>query len=163
MKKLYILVIAMISVSSLFAQNHSRNDYGNDGYRNDNKQWGYSQQNNGRNDYRKDGYDKNNQQPVYNQQNKDYNDRNYLNNDHYYNGQQQQMQERDRRAAIDRVNHDYDQRINMYRNDRSLNGYERNRRIAQAQRERQQKIGSFGKGIITGAIVGVIAGVLLSK
>jgi len=139
MKKLYILVIAMISVSSLFAQDRSRNNYGNEPYRNDNKQW------------------------VYNQQNKDNADRAYSNNDRYYNGRGQQMRERDRRAAIDRVNHDYDQRINQFRSDRSLNAYERNRRIAEAQRERQQKIGSFGKGIVTGAIVGLIAGVLLSK
>jgi len=139
MKKLYILVIAMISVSSLFAQDRSRNNYGNEPYRNDNKQW------------------------VYNQQNKGNADRAYSNDDRYYNGRQQQMQEKDRRAAIDRVNHDYDQRINRFRSDRSLNAYERNRRIAEAQRERQQKIGSFGKGMVTGAIVGLIAGVLLSK
>ena len=139
MKKLYILVIAMISVSSLFAQDRSRNNYGNEPYWNDNKQW------------------------VYNQQNKDNADRAYSNNDRYYNGRQQQMRERDKRAAIDGVNQDYDQRINQFRSDRSLNVYERNRRIAEAQRERQQKIGFFGKGIVTGAIVGLIAGVLLSK
>jgi len=145
MKKLYILVIAMISVSSIFAQGRSRNDYGN------NTRW---------NDR---------QQPVYNQQNQGYNDRNYSQNDRYskydrnYNGQQQQMQERDRRAAIDRVNQDYDQRINQYRNDRSINSYERNRRIAMAQREREQRIGSFGKGLITGGIIALVAGVLMSK
>jgi len=139
MKKLYILVIAMISVSSLFAQDHSRNNYQKDTYRNNDKQQAYSQ-------------------PY-----KNYNDRAYTNDDRYYNGRQPQIQEKDRRAAIDLMNRDYDQRISRFRNDRSLNAYERNRRIAEAQRERQQKIGSFGKGMVTGAIVGLIAGVLLSK
>jgi len=138
MKKLYILVIAMISVSSLFAQDHSRNNYQQDTYRNNDKQQAYSQ-------------------PY-----KNYNDRAYTNDDRYYNGRQPQIQEKDRRAAIDLMNRDYDQRISRFRNDRSLNAYERNRRIAEAQRERQQRIGSFGKGLITGAVVGLIASVLFS-
>jgi len=138
MKKLYILVIAMISVSSLFAQDHSRNNYQQDTYRNNDKQQAYSQ-------------------PY-----KNYNDRPYTNDDRYYNGRQPQIQEKERRAAIDLVNRDYDQRISRFRNDRSLNAYERNRRIAEAQRERQQRIGSFGKGLITGAVVGLIASVLFS-
>ncbi len=137
MKKLYIFLIAMISVSAVFAQDRGRNNYQKDNYRQDNKQWGYNQSN---------GNDRG---------------RGYADNDRYYNGRQ--LQERDRRAAIDIVNRDYDQRIYSYRNSRSMNRYERDRRIAEAQRERQQKINSFGKGAITGAIVGLIAGVLLSK
>lgn len=137
MKKLYVLLLAMISVGSVFAQN--RGDYHQEnGYSRNDKKWEYNQ-------------------PGYNNQ-----DRNYPNHDPRYN-QQQQMQERDRRAAIDRVNRDYDQRIMRYRNDRSMNRYERDRRIADAQRERQQKINSFGKGIIAGAIVGLIAGAIFSN
>ena len=138
MKKLYIFFIAMISVSTIFAQDHGKNNYQKDNYQKDNKQWGY------------------------NQQNDNYKNSGYSNDDHYYNGKQQQIQEKDRRAAIDRVNRDYDQRISRYRNDRSINSYERDRRITQTQRERQQQINSFGKGAITGAIVGLIAGALFS-
>ncbi len=138
MKKLYIFFIAMISMSTLFAQDR------------------------GRNNYQKDNYSRDNKQGAYQQQQDNNKDRGYSNNDHYYNGKQQQMQEKDRRAAIDRVNRDYDQRISRYRNDRSMNPYERDRGIAEAQRERQQQINSFGKGAIAGAIVGLIAGVLFS-
>jgi hypothetical protein len=138
MKKLYVFLIAMISVSTIFAQDR------------------------GKNNYQKDNYQENNKQRGYNQQNDNYKDRAYSNDDHYYNGKQQQIQEKDRRAAINRVNRDYDQRISRYRNDRSINSYERDRRVAQAQRERQQQISSFGKGAITGAIVGLIAAALFS-
>jgi len=138
MKKLYIFFIAMISVSTIFAQDRGKNNYQKDNYQKDNKQWGY------------------------NQQNDNYKNRSYSNDDHYYNGKQQQMQEKDRRVAVDRVNRDYDQRISHYRNDRSLNVRERDRRIAEAQRERQQQLSSFGKGAIAGAIVGLIAGAIFS-
>jgi len=138
MKKLYILFIAMISVSTLFAQDRGKNGFQKNNYQQDNKQWGYSQQND------------------------NYKERGYSNDTHYYNGKQQQMQGKDRRAEIDRVNRDYDQRISRYRNDRSMNSYDRDRRIAEAQRERQQKIGSFGTGMVAGAIVGLIAGAIFS-
>lgn len=138
MKKLYIFIIAMISVSTIFAQDRGRNNYQKDNYQQNNKDWSYNQP--------KDNY----------------RDKGYAKNDRYYNSQQQQMDERQRRAEIDRVNRDYDQRINRFRNDRSMNSYERDRRIADMQRERQQKISSFGKGAVAGAIVGLIAGVLLS-
>jgi len=138
MKKLYVFFIAMISMSTLFAQNRGKNNYQKDNYSQDNKQRGY------------------------NQQNDNYKDRSYSNDDHYYNGKQPPIREKDRRAAIDRVNRDYDQRISQYRNDQSINSYERDRRIARAQSERQQQINSFGKGAIAGAIVGLIAGVVFS-
>jgi outer membrane protein assembly factor BamD (BamD/ComL family) len=138
MKKLYILFIAMISMSTLFAQDRGKNNFQKNDYQQGNKQWGY------------------------NQQNDNYKDKGYSNDAHYYNARQQQMQEKNRRAEIDRVNRDYDQQIGRYRNDRFMNSYDRDRRIAEAQRERQQKISSFGKGIVTGAIVGLIAGAIFS-
>jgi hypothetical protein len=138
MKKLYILFIAMISMSTLFAQDRGKNNFQKNDYQQGNKQWGYSQQND------------------------NYKDKGYSNDAHYYNARQQQMQEKNRRAEIDRVNRDYDQQISRYRNDRFMNNYDRDRRIAEAQRERQQKISSFGKGIVTGAIVGLIAGAIFS-
>jgi len=139
MKKLYILFLALISVSTMFAQDRGKNRHQKNDYQQDNKQWEYNQPNN-------TSYD-----------------RGYANSDYYNNGRQSNMHEKDRRAAIDRVNHDYDQRISRFRNDRSMNRYERDRRISETQRERQQKINSFGKGIITGAIVGLIAGALFSN
>ena len=139
MKKLYILVIALVSTGSLFAQDHDRNHGQKDNDRNNQQQqWSHQEQYGG------------------------YKDQGHQNNDRYYNERQEQMREQDRRAAIEGVNRDYDQRIYGYRNDRSMNRYERERRIAQAQRERQQKIGSFGKGMVAGAVVGLLAGVLLS-
>jgi len=159
MKKLYIFFIAMISVSGLFAQDRSRNNYEKDNEQNRNKDWNYTHQND---TYKDNAYSNDdryyNRQPQIQEQ-----DRRYSNDGRYYNKQQPQIQEQDRRAAIDRVNRDCDQQINRYRNDRSLNPYERERRIAQIQQERTQKINSFGKGVITGAIVGLIAGVLFSK
>jgi hypothetical protein len=136
MKKLYIFAITMISVTGAFAQGHNK-DYNNDHYRNDGKQW------------------------AYNQHDRDNRDNRYDHNDGYYKGRQ--YLEKDRRAAIDRVNRDYDERINRFRRDRAISAYERDRRIAEAQRERQTKIRSFGTGMITGAVAALIAGVLLSK
>ncbi|MEP7277364.1 MAG: hypothetical protein ABI813_01865 [Bacteroidota bacterium] len=140
MKKLYIFSIAMITVSSLFAQDQGRNNYQKENDRNGNKGWAYTRQNNN-----------------------NFKDSRYSNDDHYYNRQQPQIQEKDRYAAIDRVARDYGQRINGYRNNRSMKPYERIRRIAEMQRERDQKINSFGKGVITGAMAGLMAGVLFSN
>jgi len=138
MKKLYVVLIAMISVSSIFAQDRGWNNHSDNRYPAENRSADY---------------------PRYHANN-DYNNQQAPANNRYYG--QQQMQERDRRAAIERVNRDYDQRIDRYRNDRSMNRYERDRRIAQARRERQQQVSSFGKGAVVGAIVGVIAGAILS-
>lgn len=70
--------------------------------------------------------------------------------------------EQRRREEMDRINHDYDRRINDYRNDRSLNVYERNRRIQQAENERNQKLKSFAGGAVVGAVAGVLLGMVLS-
>jgi hypothetical protein len=83
-------------------------------------------------------------------------------NDHSYNQQDRRYDERNHQADVDRINREYDQRIGGYRNDRSINSRERERRISIAERERQQKVSSFGGGVAVGAIAGVLLGVLLS-
>jgi hypothetical protein len=135
MKKLLILAIAMMSFGAVFAQQRTdKND-----------KWERNQSNDRRNT------------------NTRINDHSYS-NDHVYNNNRQddrydnRYDNRDHRADIERVNRDYDQRINGYRNDRSINSYERDRRIRQAEYERTQKINSFGKGVVVGALAAVILG-----
>ncbi|MCW3094287.1 MAG: hypothetical protein JWP81_5356 [Ferruginibacter sp.] len=84
-------------------------------------------------------------------------------NDHEYDKKDRRADDYRRQAETDRANREYDQRINQYRNDRSINAYERERRINDMQRERQQKVNSFGKGLVVGAIAGVLLGVLASN
>ena len=141
MKKLFILAIAMVTVSAAFSQ--QRNDMG----RMDRNQSNDFRNGNGRND---------NNTPYYG--NNQYNNGRGQDNryDHGYN-------DRDRRAEIERVNRDYDQRINGYRNNRSINSYERERMIRQAEYERSQKINSFGKGVVVGALATVILGAIFSR
>ena len=62
MKKLYVLLIAMISVSALVAQDR------------------------GKNSYQKDNYGQDHRQPVHNQQQENYKDRGYSNNKVFYYG-----------------------------------------------------------------------------
>jgi hypothetical protein len=70
--------------------------------------------------------------------------------------------EQRRREEMDRINRDYDRRINDYRNDRSVNVYERDRRIQQAENERRGKLKSFTGGAVVGVIAGVLLGTVLS-
>jgi DUF4097 and DUF4098 domain-containing protein YvlB len=92
--------------------------------------------------------------------------RNYNNanrsNDHAYNNNNQWKNDRDRRNAYDGMNKQYDQKINGYRNDRSLSANERDRRIREAEQERQQQSKSFGTGAIIGGVAGFLLGVLVS-
>jgi hypothetical protein len=93
------------------------------------------------------------------------NDRGYNNNQHQstdyaYNNNRGRDDDRNRQGAYDR-NQQYDQRINGYRNDRSLSRYERARRTNEVEHERQQKSGAFGKGLVVGGIAGVLLGVLI--
>jgi len=91
-------------------------------------------------------------------------------NDGWYNKDQRQSNDHgygrnddcNRQAEFDRMNRQYDQRIDGYRNDRSMNRYERDRRIREAEMERQQQSRSFGKGMIVGGVVGVLLGAILS-
>ncbi|MFT3935110.1 MAG: hypothetical protein QM726_15895 [Chitinophagaceae bacterium] len=137
MKKLYSFLIAMTVVSSVFAQDRNRDNYQQDNHNKGQQQWGYQQQ-----------YD--------NRANDKFTDK-----DHYY-GQQPRMQEKDRRAAIDRINRDYDQQVFRYRNDRSINAFERDRRIGMIERERKQKLNAFGPIVLGAAIGALITGAIFS-
>lgn len=68
-----------------------------------------------------------------------------------------------RQAEWDRINRDYDRRIDEYRNDRRMSKYDRDRRIHELERERQQKANSFGKGLVIGGVAGVLIGVLAGR
>ncbi len=82
--------------------------------------------------------------------------------DYGYNDSRGRNNDYQRQAEYDRMNQQYDQRVNDYRNDRRLNRYERNRRIQQAEYERQQKAKSFGTGLVVGGIAAIVLGVLFS-
>ncbi len=60
------------------------------------------------------------------------------------------------------LNRQYDQKINGYKNDRSLSARERERRINEAQQERQRALAGFGTGAVAGGVVGFLLGVLVS-
>jgi len=139
MKKLLVIAIAAFSFTAASAQN------GNDNYRQDRYPV----------DQRNDGWY--NKQPDDHGYGRD-DDRNRQSNDHGYG----RNDDRNRQAAFDRMNRDYDQRINGYRSDRSMNRYERDRRIREAEMERQQQSRSFGKGMVVGGVVGLILGAVLS-
>ena len=83
-------------------------------------------------------------------------------NDYAYNNNNQWKNDRDRQNASDGMNKQYDQKINGYRNDRSLSANERDRRIREAEQERQQQPKSFGTGAIIGGVAGFLLGVLVS-
>lgn len=59
---------------------------------------------------------------------------------------------------MERINRDYDRRINDFRNNRRLNAYERDHYMERTERERGEKLKAFGGGALLGGIVGVIIG-----
>jgi len=83
-------------------------------------------------------------------------------NDYAYNSNHGQNVDRNRQAEYDRINRQYDQRINGYRNDRSISAHDRDRRIHDVELERQQSLRSFGGGAIVGGIAGFLLGVLVT-
>ena len=83
-------------------------------------------------------------------------------NGYAYNNNHGQKNDRNRQVEYDRINRQYDQRINGYRNDRSLSAHDRDRRIRGAEMERQQSLKSFGGGAIVGGIAGFLLGVLVT-
>ena len=110
------------------------------------------------------GFDYNNQDRYQvNQQND-----NWKNNDHHqskdygYNDRKGRNDDYKRQADYDRMNREYDSRIDGYRNDRRLNKHERDRRIQQAEQERQQKAKAFGTGMVVGGIAAILLGVLIA-
>lgn len=80
-----------------------------------------------------------------------------------YGDQRNGMYDQGRQGDWDRINRDYDTRINQYRYDRRMNNYERDRRIQELEMERQQKARAFGKGAIIGGIAGLVLGVLAGR
>jgi Ni/Co efflux regulator RcnB len=82
-------------------------------------------------------------------------------NNYADNGKYGRNNDRDCQEAYDRMNREYDKRIDGYRNDRSFSTYERDRKIREAEQERQQAIRSFGNGVVTGGVVGLVLGILI--
>jgi hypothetical protein len=151
MKKIFILLFSLGSLTSVFAQSgrdRSNNDVAMNrgGYGQSNG--GYSQPNNDRRD---NGYkDARNTAPYSN--GNDNRGGGYDNR----NGRDNRNADWQRQQEIDRVNRDYNSRIDNYRRDRSINTYERNRRIGQLERERDSKIKSFAGGLLLGGVLGVL-------
>jgi len=142
MKKILVLLMAVFSVSAAFSQNgYYRTDRQNGStyYHRD-----YNSQNNGYNN----GYNTYSQNNGY-----------YGQNQYGYN--QNRYDERYRRAEIDRINRECDQQIIGYRNDGRLSSYERQRRIQEIERSRQSRIGSFGGGVVVGALATLVLGAIL--
>ena len=67
------------------------------------------------------------------------------------------MSDRQRQEEAARINRDYDSRINVYRNNRSLSSYDRNMRINSLQQERNNQLKTIG-GAILGAVLGGLIG-----
>jgi hypothetical protein len=111
---------------------------------------------------RNDRYNKQDRYQV-NQPNNNWdNNRRNQSKDYGYNDQRGRNNDYQRQAEFDRMNQEYDRRIDGYRNDRRMDKYERNRRIQQAEQERQQKAKSFGTGVVVGGIAAILLGVLIS-
>lgn len=132
MKKLIIMLITAISFNAASAQSRSNR---------------YQQQDR--------------KQVTQVKDNRNYNDQS-RSNDYAYNNNNGQKNDRNHQADYDRINRQYDQKINGYRNDRSLSRNDRDRRIHEAEMERQQSLKSFGGGAIVGGIAGFLLGVLVS-
>jgi len=140
MKKIIAFTIGLFSVTVIFAQSHDRNDR----FRNYNESGGIVL---GR------GYDSPNDRYGYNSPNV-YNYPSQGNDNRY--------DEQRRREEMDRINSDYDRRVDEYRRDRSIDAYERDRRIQQTEYERREKLKSFAGGAVVGAVAGVLLGAVLN-
>jgi len=145
MKKLFTLLVFAAGLTITASAQYGNDRYGNQsGYptNQSNDNWNYGQ----------------------GQRSKDYgynNDRGYDNrgnNDRRYNNRRQREEEYRRQQEIDRMNQQCDQQVEVYRNDRSMNPYERNRRIQEVEYERQQKQKAFGKGMVVAGIAAIIIG-----
>ncbi len=168
MKKMFTLFMALVTFSALFAQydkpfdnrgndnrNASRNDhfYNNNGddNRNNDSRWNKGS----------GGFDNTDAR----MHNDDPNFRPDRAIDMHRNDDRgrgfDRMNDRDRRAEMDRINHDYDRRIDDYRNNRGINNWERNREIDRLKRERAAKLKSFGGGVLLGGVLGFILGTQL--
>lgn len=68
------------------------------------------------------------------------------------------VKDRDSHIEIDRVNRDYDRRIDGYRNNRRMNRWEQDREINRLQREKAARLKNLGAGVLIGGILGVLIG-----
>ncbi len=131
MKKIFTFFIAIATVSFASAQSYRQPDRSyadrNEKHYSDNR-------------YNKNVHD-------YDYRNSNYNNDNYGN--YNYNDRRRQEQ-------IGRINRDYDQRIDVCRNDRRISQRERERRVYQINTERNQKLKSFGAGAVAGIVLGAI-------
>jgi len=139
MKKIFTLLVALVTFSAVFAQHNYPYNNG--------RQDNWNNQTDNRN-YSNGGY---------------YGDRPdhgivITNDNGRYQSDDYRYHDNSRRAEIDRINRDYDRRINDYRNNRKLNAYDRDRYIRMAQREKSNKLKAFGGGVLLGGILGVILG-----
>jgi len=133
MKKLIVILIAALSFSAASAQS------------------------------RKDSYNRPDRNQVNQAWDNRYNNDQQRSNDYAYNNNaygKDRNSDRSRQENYNRMNQQYDQRIDGYRNDRSLGNYERGHRINEVEQERQEKSNSFGNGMVIGGIAGLLIGIL---
>jgi uncharacterized protein YxeA len=143
MKKIFTLLVALVTITTLFAQSgryDQRSDNGYGSYQN--KQYNHSAQ----------GYDNNNYSQDDHQKSYGYNDRSYNNrsyNDRTYN---------DRNENSDK-NRDYNRNTRIYneRNYRSSNAYGRSGYDSRNEK-RSGTLNAVGAGLIVGGIIALIAG-----
>ena len=129
MKKMFTLFLSLMTFSAIFAQ------YGNHDGNNRNTSYGNYDPN-----YRPDRAV--NRQPGYddNRQPRD------------------RMSDYDRRVAIDRVNRDYDRRMDDYRRTHHVNRWERNGEIDRLKKEKSARLKNLGAGVLIGGVLGVLIG-----
>jgi hypothetical protein len=138
MKKMFTLILSLSTATAIFAQGGDRNNHQYD----NNRPYGTEagRQNN-------DGRAWDDRTTVYNH-----------NDEHRggYDGDRRFDNDRQRQAERDRVNREYDQRINDYRHDRSINDRERGRRIQAEERQRSARLKTIGGALLLGGVIGVL-------
>ncbi|MGB8194264.1 MAG: hypothetical protein WCF67_20195 [Chitinophagaceae bacterium] len=158
MKKLFALMLTLGVLTTAFAQSGSNRNERDDRYSNRDYSRGDIYRKNDTRDYpgsnRDDSWSKGNDRYGYPTQ------RNDNRSDGRYDSR---YEERRRQEERDRINREYDRRIEDYRRDRSMNDYERQRRIDRDERERKEKLKSFAGGAVAGALAGVLIGILIGK
>ena len=73
-------------------------------------------------------------------------------------GDYDRMSDRDSRSEIDRLNRDYDRRIDDYRNNRRIREWERQREIDRLKKEKAARLKNLGAGVLIGGVLGVLIG-----
>ena len=68
------------------------------------------------------------------------------------------INEADRRAETDRINRDYNNRVDDYRNNQRMNRWQRDQAVERLRKERAEKLKAFGGGVLLGGILGVLIG-----